>query len=532
MFYKLAIAAAALLASPAAAFNPGGTLSVEFATLQEAKNTYFDFVLNIVNQIQIPDISFDGGSLGDNAFHVTEAAENANFQPAPGNEIDISVTGLNAQFHSSHLAYKVLLVTAHGSVDAKMTDVAINLKVQIEEQTLPSGRIVPAVKVISSSVDLPKDHITLDLHGDIIIEFASLFKSLFMGTVRDTIVNEINNALQKEVPPALNGLIADQKGETEIYQGLDLDWSIRSAPLIQLVGGKELLSFGIKGLFFAEGKGEIEPAGVTAPVMPYHDTTSTSKLQAFVSNYLADSLGAAYLETSGFNFWTNYTMIPQDFPVQLDTDFLDIFFPGMLAHYGTGKMIDVEYNIQALRNLVVREGSETMSLDGDLALKFWVETTSNTQELAVEVSLQKLYFDFHAIIDGMQLRANVTDATLGDITVLHSTLGPLDMADLKALLDQVLDEGRPSFNEWIQQQSIIVPDTIFGLFELTDLTLKYHDGYLEAGLTPHFYPPTTPIFKSVEDLTTPAGQYRYCTTIDEHDKITFKDLKDEATFLQ
>ena len=371
----------------------------------------------------------------------------------------------------------------------------------------------------------------MDLHGDIIIEFASLFKSLFMGTVRDQIVSQINSALQQQVPPALNGLIADQKGETEVYHNMDLDWSIRSPPQIQLLGGNELLSFGIKGLFFAEDKGEVEP-GVTAPAMPYHDGASTSKLQAYVSNYLADSLAAAYLETSGFHFWTNHTMIPKDFPVQLDTGFLDIFFPGMLAHYGAGKMVDVEYDVEALRNLIVREASETMSFDGDLALKFWVETTNSSQELAVEISLQKLYFDFHAIIDGMQLRANITDATLGDVIVLHSTLGTLNMTDLKALLDQVLDEGRPSFNDFIQKQSIIVPNKIFGLFELSDLTLKYHNGYLEAGLTPHFYPPTTPVFKPVQDLTTPDGQYRYCTTIDEHDKVSVKDLKDEQAFLQ
>lgn len=96
MIFKLAIATTVALVSQVAAFNSGGTVSVDFATLQEAKNTYFDFVLNIVNKIQIPNISFSGGSLDSNSFHVTENSDNANFSPAPGNEIDIKVTGLNA----------------------------------------------------------------------------------------------------------------------------------------------------------------------------------------------------------------------------------------------------------------------------------------------------------------------------------------------------------------------------------------------------------------------------------------------------
>jgi len=132
----------------------------------------------------------------------------------------------------------------------------------------------------------------------------------------------------------------------------------------------------------------------------------------------------------------------------------------------------------------------------------------------------------------MQLRANVTGASLGDVAVVHTTLGTLNMTDLTALLDQILDEGRPSFNTFIQKQSIIIPSKIFGLFELTDLTLKYHNGYMEAGLTPHFYAPTTPVFKPVEDLTTPKGLYKYCTHIDEDNQITItEELKDEQEIL-
>ena len=75
---------------------------------------------------------------------------------------------------------------------------------------MPSGKVVPAVKVISTGCDLPKDHISLHIHGNLIAEFASLFKSLFMGTVRDQITSQVNNALRTQVPVALNKLIAEQ----------------------------------------------------------------------------------------------------------------------------------------------------------------------------------------------------------------------------------------------------------------------------------------------------------------------------------
>jgi len=62
--------------------------------------------------------------------------------------------------------------------------------------------------------------------------------------------------------------------------------------------------------------------------------------------------------------------------------------------------------------------------------------------------LNTLFFEFNAIIDGMQLKANVHNASLGPVTVV-TTFGDLDMTEVKKLLDQVLDEGRPSFNTWI-----------------------------------------------------------------------------------
>ena len=122
----------------------------------------------------------------------------------------------------------------------------------------------------------------------------------------------------------------------------------------------------------------------------------------------------------------------------------------------------------------------------------------------------------------MAVKPNVTAASLRDIKVNLSTIGTLNMTLLKALLDQGLDEGREPFNNFIQQQSLIIPNKIFGLFELTDLNLKYHDGYLEAGLTPHFLPITyerTPYTQPVYDYS----MYDQEVEIDENGKITIFD---------
>lgn len=76
---------------------------------------------------------------------------------------------------------------------------------------------------------------------------------------------------------------------------------------------------------------------------------------------------------------------------------------------------------------------------------------------------------------------------------------------------------------------IAVPNKILGLFELSELSLKNRNGYIEAGLTPHFVAPTVEVDK-YEDKHTKPGIYRFTQSI-EHGKFSMWDniLKEEIT---
>ena len=67
-----------------------------------------------------------------NRFHVTESASGVNFGPGAGNTIDISVNNLNAAFHTDTLRYKVTFVTAKGSLDAHVSNMAVGLKLAVQ----------------------------------------------------------------------------------------------------------------------------------------------------------------------------------------------------------------------------------------------------------------------------------------------------------------------------------------------------------------------------------------------------------------
>lgn len=136
-------------------------------------------------------------------------------------------------------------------------------------------------------------------------------------------------------------MIAKQKGNTEIYHNLALDWSLPYTPKIT---AKDF-QFGIKGLFFDRLQPEVEPVTKPPTNMPMIDTSEAAKFQAYVSTYLLESLSSSFLKTNEIHIWTHSNVIPKKFPIQLNTSSLFRFIPGLVAKYGENKAIDLEFKL-------------------------------------------------------------------------------------------------------------------------------------------------------------------------------------------
>ena len=106
--------------------------------------------------------------MNSNTFHVAESSNSFKFGAGTKNSVVISANDLSATFHSSSLEYSVLFFKAEGSVDAKITQMSVDVELEVETQKLSNGNVVPSVKVIGSSVNLPTDHIDLSIHGNFV----------------------------------------------------------------------------------------------------------------------------------------------------------------------------------------------------------------------------------------------------------------------------------------------------------------------------------------------------------------------------
>jgi len=255
----------------------------------------------------------------------------------------------------------------------------------------------------------------------------------------------VTDLLNKNLAGELNDLVAEQKGYSNVWNHMDLDWSIPAVPQVN----QDDLKFGIKGLLFLENEGEVPPP-VTAPIMPYNSGSSTQKLQAFVSNYVFDSFAYSFLKTNDINLWSNYTNMPADFPVTLTTSGLNKFFPGLASNYGANLPMNIEYTLDRVRNFTVKEKNQNLGFNADLTLRFYVECTNGTEAEAVVIQLNDFTWKWTAQIDGMGFTANVTEAYIGSLVdVKAPAFVAWELWLVKALLNEGLSWGMPLFNKYI-----------------------------------------------------------------------------------
>jgi hypothetical protein len=123
------------------------------------------------------------------------------------NSIILKVADFSAKFHSKNFYLKLGIISAKGSIDASLSKVSASVKLQVLTQTLETGRVVPAFKVLHTSVNIPKHHIKIKIHGNIIAKIANFLKSIFMGIVRKEIEKSVHTALMTKMAPQINKLM-------------------------------------------------------------------------------------------------------------------------------------------------------------------------------------------------------------------------------------------------------------------------------------------------------------------------------------
>jgi hypothetical protein len=170
----------------------------------------------------------------------------------------------------------------------------------------------------------------------------------------------------------------------------------------------------------------------------------------FISNYVGDSLGKAFLKAQPIHYWTLSQDVPDYVPITLTTSGLNLFFPGLESHYGKDLPIDIEYSVERIGNFTAQENSQTLQVQLDGHMKFWVNLNSSHREVAIDYVLQNLEFKFSAlIVDKTKVVFNITSVEIGAIVVLAQTFETINHYLLTLLLNKGIYYGLPGFNDYL-----------------------------------------------------------------------------------
>ena len=245
----------------------------------------------------------------------------------------------------------------------------------------------------------------------------------------------------------------------------------------------------MKGQFYVDEETEIKEH---SPGMMYHDDASDSKMQVFLSTFVLNTLADSIFKTRNFKFTIDQSMVPKSVPVALDTTTLDNFFPGMADKFGQHRPVKVELDLMRIGSFDTRKADQHLSVQLDTAVRFLVQEIDGTQTEAINVQLMEMMANVSvSATDDMKPIVKVLDASVGYITETRSAVGNINCTLLANNINTAMAYGVQVFTAWFatKADSLVIPTNIMGLFDLSDLTIKYHDGFIEAGLTPTFIAP-------------------------------------------
>jgi hypothetical protein len=142
----------ALIASTAAAANgPGISVSISKEGINDAKNVAIPYIFNIIKDIQVPEVDFDGGYLKNIAIALPQPpindiqlnTDNAN------NGAELIASGVTADL-TADFSYKYF-ITVGGSAHVKVKKMSLDMEIDVSEQPgTPSTEMAPQLKVQKS----------------------------------------------------------------------------------------------------------------------------------------------------------------------------------------------------------------------------------------------------------------------------------------------------------------------------------------------------------------------------------------------
>ena len=132
------------LGQPGSILTPGLSGSFDYNDFDTLKDAMLTSILRKLNNMTIPEISFDGGYLRNNRLYVQQKADSLIFIPVEAeNALVFQISNIVADMSVQEFAYTKLLIPIKGFAKIKMQGVFLRVKVKFSRLFTKDNRILP-----------------------------------------------------------------------------------------------------------------------------------------------------------------------------------------------------------------------------------------------------------------------------------------------------------------------------------------------------------------------------------------------------
>jgi len=192
----------------------GFKASMDIDVIEQAKDVYFDWIIQTVNSLEIPDFYDDSNHyLKGNHFYLNERTSDVTITTdVAKNALVLRCDQLSGKFVGDDFRYREWPFVATGHLEVDIDTIVIQFGISFGQTTLPDGRQVPSISSVDVYTDIDRWDVDIKIWGNIWSDFASAFEVFFVGTVVDLLNDTITETLNVTVPTLANGIVAKSDG--------------------------------------------------------------------------------------------------------------------------------------------------------------------------------------------------------------------------------------------------------------------------------------------------------------------------------
>jgi len=441
---------------------------------------FYPEIQQFITDINLPDQEFDVDiitvSLSNIHFGITNfQVESVNCEFVSPDIIRIHIKDIKGWGKFS-AKFKWAFISLSEDVEFDLYDFDINCDVKLLSK-VREGKILPDALLENINYNIDFD---FTLHGDL-SEILNLvkgpIKSVILDQLDNFIINESNEALQQGL--SLIPLDID----INIEKGYAIDYTLIETPSISPEGN--FLLFNSYGKFINKNIPDTKEDRYPLPKdIPKYNITG-KKAQFYVTDYVINSALYTFYRTGDLKYTVSPEILPQDFPINLTTSFLDkILFFGIEEIYGKDIPCDItfEVNEEPLVNL------DEKIMKFNVPTKITVDVRGFNDSAIIFTNMVEVKAELR-LLEDVNITGYIYELSISQTNITYNNLPKVTEEIIENEFGYISELIKPFLNLYILKNLHFEIPSVKGM-KFTNMTLSHNIKYIEGNYNFEFEEPT------------------------------------------